>query len=200
MKDQQGLAQIPDDIIHHMFAEVIQKLFFDLERASGQGNRSLPLFFNFIHFFRHVPLNILRIAGRADCGNRLNRSDPAGSLKNRCSPERMAHEDGRGFPLLFHECGRRNKVVDIGREHAVGKIPLTLAQTGKIEPEHPDIPVSERTADMADRVQVFAAGETVGEQNRRAAFAGIGQIHPRRQHMTLRTFECDVFTFHTFGL
>lgn len=76
----------------------------------------------------------------------------------------MADQDRRRFELALHVPGRGNEIGDVGRECRAGEVALALAQASEIEAQHGDPLLSQRPADVDQRLQVFRASKAVREK------------------------------------
>ena len=132
------------------------------------------------------------------CPDRRDRhrgGNVSGRLEHGGAAERVTHQNGRRSMLLLQESGRRKQVRDVGGEVAVRKIALTLAKTGKIETQHRDTRISQRTADIGGGLQILGTGKTMCEQSIGACWPG-RKIEEPRQRMAVVVDEGNPGCLH----
>ena len=133
----------------------------------------------------------------ADHHHRLGRFDPGGRAQDCGAAQGMADQDFGGLEVLLHELGRRHQVLDVRGEIGFGKVALALPQAREVEPQDGQAPVGQGAADVADRLQVLGAGETMGEQGVGLGFPVGRKVHSSRYLDSVRVLERNSFVFHT---
>ena len=79
---------------------------------------------------------------------------------------------------ICHEFSRCHEIADVGRKIGVGKIAFAFTKPGEIKSHHGDPVTGQRPADMADGLDVFGTGKTMGKQGIGSRFIVRREIQP----------------------
>ena len=176
---QQRLVHASDAVEEALACDVVEELFGNDERPSGQRDRGRALRLDLVEAALEVVQHVRRRRRRADRDDGYSFRNLRRGRQHGGAAEAVPDQQRRRGQHLAHVVCGVDQVLHVGGKIGVGEFTLAAAKTGEVETQHGDPPRRQTLGDAGGGEDVLAAGKAVREQRQRARLRR--RIEPGRQ-------------------
>jgi hypothetical protein len=163
--NQERLAQSGDGGSVIAAVKILDEFSFHRELAPGKNHLGLAVGRDGSESWLEEVGHVSRIGWSAHRAHRLNFVDARSSGQHGGTTERVPHQEDSFITLANHKGHSRTHVLDVVGKSLLGELAATLAETGEVETKHVETPGGEGLSNSGHSLEVFGAGETVGEDD-----------------------------------